>query len=119
MQSSFEKYFCKDINADEGIISSPTRSYKDPTDVYSCRSCSFELTLSDHIISRDFHCNNGLAYLVSKMQVNSLEIILGLMFMDLQIDIVILSVDITKSETLHVMAAIKLLVWSILLHVFH
>ncbi|CAH9098170.1 unnamed protein product [Cuscuta europaea] len=35
--------------------------------MYSCKHCGTHLALSDHIVSKSFHCKHGKAYLFSKV----------------------------------------------------
>nr|GEU78594.1 acyl-CoA N-acyltransferase [Tanacetum cinerariifolium] len=35
--------------------------------IYSCKECKTHLALCDHIVSKEFHCNNGKAYLFTKV----------------------------------------------------
>ncbi|KAK9069966.1 hypothetical protein SSX86_010364 [Deinandra increscens subsp. villosa] len=35
--------------------------------IYSCKHCKTHLALSDHIISKSFHCRHGQAYLFDKV----------------------------------------------------
>ncbi|KAF9594477.1 hypothetical protein IFM89_031595 [Coptis chinensis] len=35
--------------------------------IYSCKHCQTHLGLTDHIVSKSFHCRHGKAYLFSKV----------------------------------------------------
>ncbi|XP_076938238.1 protein yippee-like isoform X1 [Bidens hawaiensis] len=47
--------------------------------IYSCKHCKTHLALSDHIISKAFHCRHGKAYLFDKviLYVSSVNVTVG------------------------------------------